>query len=85
MNLETLTITLTLVSPKTSLSIWFSITYCTNGHLLTHQTLYNIQLLTSMIIFRDKLTAVWLSPIVSTRDPNISPRALAPGLIMVKG
>ena len=31
------------------------------------------------------LTAFWLSPEVSTRDPIISPRALAQGLIMVEG
>ena len=36
-------------------------------------------------IFRDYLMAFWLSPEVSTRDPIISPRALARGLIMVEG
>ena len=37
------------------------------------------------LIFRDYLMAFWLSPEVSTRDPIISPRALARGLIMVEG
>ena len=37
------------------------------------------------MVFRDYLMAFWLSPEVSTRDPIISPRALARGLIMVEG
>ena len=37
------------------------------------------------MIIRDYLMAFWLSPEVSTRDPIISPRALARGLIMVEG
>ena len=37
------------------------------------------------VIIRDYLMAFWLSPEVSTRDPIISPRALARGLIMVEG
>ena len=36
-------------------------------------------------IIRDYLMAFRLSPEVSTRDPIISPRALARGLIMVEG
>ena len=37
------------------------------------------------VIIRDYLMVFWLSPEVSTRDPIISPRALARGLIMVEG
>ena len=37
------------------------------------------------MIIRDYLTAFWLLPEVSTRDPIISLRALARGLIMVEG
>ena len=37
------------------------------------------------MLIRDYLMAFWLSPEVSTRDPIISPRALARGLIMVEG
>ena len=37
------------------------------------------------VIIRDFLTAFWLLHEVSTRDPIISPRALAPGLIMSEG
>ena len=36
-------------------------------------------------VIRDYLMAFWLSPEVSTRDPIISRRALARGLIMVEG
>ena len=39
----------------------------------------------SWLIIRDYLMAFWLSAEVSTRDPIISPRALARGLIMVEG
>ena len=39
----------------------------------------------SSCVIRDYLMAFWLSPEVSTRDPIISPRALARGLIMVEG
>ena len=37
------------------------------------------------IIFRDYLMAFWLSPEVSTRDPIVSPRTSARGLIVVEG
>ena len=38
-----------------------------------------------MVIFRDYLMSFWLSPKVSTRDPIISLRVLAQGLIILKG
>ena len=41
--------------------------------------------LTTHAIIRDYLMAFWLSLEVSTRDPIISPRALARELIMVEG
>ena len=44
-----------------------------------------LKLFNEYAIIRDCLTAFWLLPSVSTRDPIISPRALAQGLIMVKG
>ena len=37
------------------------------------------------LLIRDYLIAFWLSPEVSIRDPIISQRALARGLIMVEG
>ena len=41
--------------------------------------------ISSIFVFRDYLMAFWLSAKVSTRNPIISPRALARGLIMVEG
>ena len=50
------------------------------------QTLgYQGNMFLKYVIIRDYLMAFWLSPEVSTRDPIISPRALARGLIMVEG
>ena len=42
-------------------------------------------LLLTKVIIRDYLMVSWLTPEVSTRDPIISQRALARGLIMVEG
>ena len=50
-------------------------------HILTHPAHIN-PVVKSFDIFRDYLMAFWLSPKVSTRDPIISPRAKALGLIM---
>ena len=37
------------------------------------------------VMIRDYLMGFWLSPEAATRDPIISPRAFAQGLIMVEG